>query len=209
MRAILVHGMGRTPMSMLILAARLRRRGFQPAIFGYSATIESLQHCSTRLQRFIARKTRDTPFIVIGHSLGTVLLRLVYPQLNQPPVACFLMAPPVKACLIARTMAPRRLFKIMTGEMGQLLSDPRFMDALPIPQCPTRIYAGDAGPVGRWSPYGNEPNDGILTIEESTIPGVPLVRLNCLHTFIMNREDIAEDIARVVDGCKTNVSPST
>ncbi|MBC7489775.1 MAG: hypothetical protein H7240_07185 [Glaciimonas sp.] len=39
-RAILIHGMGRTPLSMLILAARLWAGGLRPVMFSYSAAFE-------------------------------------------------------------------------------------------------------------------------------------------------------------------------
>jgi hypothetical protein len=64
MRAILVHGMGRTPASMLVLAARLRIRGFRPTLFAYSATFEALASCSERLRSFIDRKADRSRFIV-------------------------------------------------------------------------------------------------------------------------------------------------
>jgi len=97
-RVVLVHGMGRTPLSMLILAARLRRRGLTPVFFGYSVTFESFLGCTERLRRFIDLRMGGSPFIAVGHSLGTVLLRSVYPQLRKPPVACFFIAPPGQAC---------------------------------------------------------------------------------------------------------------
>lgn len=44
MDLILVHGMGRTPLSMLRLRRRLRRAGHHPILFGYSPTFETLQN---------------------------------------------------------------------------------------------------------------------------------------------------------------------
>ena len=197
MRAILVHGLARTPLSMLLLAARLRARGLGPVLYGYSATFESFEGCSDRLRRFIDRKVEHSPFIVVGHSLGTVLLRAAYPRLRRAPEACFFLAPPAQACLAARTLAPNRVFRFAAGEMGQLLANPEFMAALPVPGCLTRIYAGSAGPVGRWSPFGSEPNDGILTVKEASIPGISLTTVRKLHTFIMNARAIANDIAEI------------
>jgi alpha-beta hydrolase superfamily lysophospholipase len=198
MRAILVHGMGRTPASMWILATRLRKRGFEPALFAYSATFESFAHCERRLRRFIDRKADGSRFIVVGHSLGTVLLRSVYPRLRTSPIACFFIAPPAQACRAARALAPRALYKVLTGEMGQLLANAEFMDRLPVPQCATRTYAGTAGPVGRLLPFRYEPNDGVLSLSETVIPGVPTTEVRKLHTFIMNAAAIANDIEQVV-----------
>jgi hypothetical protein len=182
---------------MLLLAARLRSRGIQPGLFGYSATVETLKGCAERLRRFIDRKAGQARYVVVGHSLGTVLLRTVYPHLRVPPAACFFIAPPAQACRAARACAPLAIFRLAAGEMGQLLANPAFMDSLPVPQCATRIYAGTAGPVGRWSPFGQEANDGILSLKEAMIPGIPVTTVKRLHTFAMNASVIADDIADV------------
>jgi hypothetical protein len=205
-RAILVHGMGRTPLSMLVLAARLRRRGLRPSLFAYSAAIESFAACSERLRHFIDGRTGEARYVVVGHSLGTVLLRSVVPHLRAPPTACFWLAPPAYASRLARALAPRALFRLLTGDMGQLLSNEEFIGALPVPACAMRSYAGTAGPTGRWLPFGSEQNDGVLSVSETMIPGVPTVRLRSLHTFIMNDVSVADDIERTAHLFDSNAS---
>jgi Alpha/beta hydrolase family len=200
MRAILVHGMGRTPLSMLPLARRLRAKGIEPALFGYSATFEGWEGCRTRLRRFIERRGGDGDFVAIGHSLGCVLIRAVVADLKVKPSACFFMAPPSCACRAARTLSRRRLYRLVTGEMGQLLAEEGFMRSLPLSAIPTKIYAGDAGPRGRWSPFGPEPNDGILAVAETRIDAVPMQVVPSIHTFIMNSTIVAQDIAEAIAG---------
>jgi hypothetical protein len=198
MRAILIHGMGRTPLAMAPLAARLRAAGMDTALFGYVAAVERWDGCLRRLQSFIERRAGPEPYILVGHSLGTVLTRAVLPQLARPPAACFFIAPPTLACRLARRLAPRGLYRLLTGEMGQLLANPEFMDALPLPEVPVRIYSGTAGPRGRHSPFGAEPNDGVLAVGETLLPGVPVLEVRALHTFVMNNRSVAEDIVRAV-----------
>lgn len=197
-RAILVHGMGRTPAAMLVLAARLRAAGLRPDLFAYSAALEGWEGCVRRLAAFIERRAAGTDFVLVGHSLGTVLIRAALPRLARPPLGCFLLAPPTRACLAARRMAPRRLYKWVTGEMGQRLASPDFMEALPVPLVPTRIYAGTGGPRGRLALFGDAPNDGVLGLEETRLPGIPLRTVPSLHTFIMNSREVAGDIAAFV-----------
>jgi len=48
------------------------------------------------------------------------------------------------------------------------------------------------------SPFGYEPNDGILCVKETVIPGIPITTVRKFHTFIMNAAIIANDIERVV-----------
>ncbi len=192
--AILVHGMGHTPASMALLASRLRRQGFGTASFGYAVTVERFAACRARLQRFIAARIGDEPYIVIGHSLGSVLLRSVVGELPRPPAASFLLTPPSRPCVWARMLAPRLPYRVLTGEMGQLLADEAFMRALPVPTCPTWIYAGTGGPLGRYWPIGDELNDGVLKVSETRLDGVPLVLVPAIHTFIMNSRFVVRDL---------------
>ncbi len=192
--AILVHGMGRTPVSMAPLAFRLRRDGFRTAIFGYSVTVERFASCVARLQRFIESRLGTERFIVIGHSLGAVLLRCVLPKLVQSPAACFLLAPPSRACVWARMLAPHLPYRIVAGEMGQLLANEEFMGSVPTPRCPTWIYAGTGGPSARFFPLGDEPNDGVLKVSETRLTGVPLVLVPALHTYLMNSRIVVRDL---------------
>jgi hypothetical protein len=196
MDAILIHGMGRTPLAMSILAARLQRAGIRPLLFGYSVTFERWEGCVHRLERFIKQRVKTNEYIIIGHSLGTVLTRAVVPRLDHKPTACFLLTPPTQACKAARYFAPKRFTRLLGGEMAQLLADQQFMSSIPPTGVPTKIYAGTAGPRGRRSPFGDEPNDSVLMVKEMVLPGVPLQTVHVLHTFIMNSREVTQDIIK-------------
>jgi pimeloyl-ACP methyl ester carboxylesterase len=201
MRAILIHGMGRTPAAMLVLAARLRMAGIRPSLFGYIAAFERWDVCAKRLEKFIEKKAGADAFIVVGHSLGTVLARAALPKLARKPLALFLLAPPTQASIAARKFAPLRMFRLFTGEMGQLLASKQFMDALPVPDVPTKIYAGTGGPRGRWSPFGEAPNDGLLAVPETMLPSIPIQTIPAIHSFIMNQKIVAQDIVKIAKSC--------
>jgi pimeloyl-ACP methyl ester carboxylesterase len=196
MRAILIHGLGRTPMSMLPLSVRLRRRGFRTKLFGYSPTLEKLDAVLERLRKCVEREAGD--FILIGHSLGTVIIReFCRLQGARKPEACFLLAPPIKACGAARHFSRSKVFQLFTGDMGRKLADERFMSNIPAPNVKTVVFAGTAGPRGRFSPFGQEANDGILSATESRLPGAAAhVEVRALHSFIMNSGAIAEYIGK-------------
>ncbi len=197
--AILIHGMGRTPLSMLLLAARLRLGGMRPKLFGYSATFEGWRTCKDRLIAFIEKNTVQEKYILVGHSLGTVLARTVITEIENPPQACFLLAPPTQACMAARKLARRKLYRWCTGEMGQLLASQQFMNELPRSDIPTKIYAGTGGLTGRYSPFGEKLNDGVLAVDEARLPDVPLEMVPAIHTCIMNAKLVAKDIIKLTD----------
>jgi pimeloyl-ACP methyl ester carboxylesterase len=192
--AVLVHGMGRTPLSMALLAYRLRRAGFETVNFGYVAALEGFTPCVQRLRRTIDTHAASRPTVLIGHSLGSVLLRSVLAQLAQPAAGCFFIGPPTRACVLARRFAGFLPYRLYTGEMGQLLAREDFLQSVPIPACPTYIYAGTGGPRWRFYPVGDEPNDGILKVSETALAGIAQIQVAAQHTFLMNSRALVRDL---------------
>lgn len=201
---LLIHGMGRTPLSMSLLGYRLRKAGLSVATFGYSAARESHGPCVERLEIRIKSTFGEGPYLLVGHSLGTVLIRAVLPRLEaHPPTACFFLAPPSRSPRLARRLAANPVYRALTGQMGQMLADPAFMDALPVPSVPVTVFAGDRGFQGRLSPFQNEPNDGIVSVSETRLSEAhPVRRLPALHTFIMNARPVAEAIIQAAREAK-------
>jgi len=197
MNAILIHGMGRTPLAMSILAMRLQAADIHPHLFGYSVTFERWEDCIERYRGFIEKRTASSNYIIVGHSLGTVLTRATLPRLTHLPKACFFLAPPTQVTGAAKNFAHRKLIKLFMSEMGKVLTDEQRMKSLPVPSVPTKIYSGIAGPRGRYSPFGEELNDGLLTVKETLLPNIPMQTVPSLHTFIMNSKLVTQDIVRI------------
>lgn len=194
MRAILIHGMGRTPLAMALLAYRLHQVGINSDLFWYFATFERFEPCANRLRLFIEKAEKSEKYIIVAHSLGSVLSRHVIPLLAHKPAALFLLAPPTVACLAAKRLRDMVWYRILTGEMGQLLADTQFMASLPLPEIPTHVYSGSVGLHGRFFPFGEEPNDGILALSETQLVGSFSQVVPSTHTFIMNNAWVARDI---------------
>jgi pimeloyl-ACP methyl ester carboxylesterase len=200
MDVVLIHGMGRTPLSMLRLRHRLRRAGHRAILFGYSPTFETLEGASARLVKKIERRVGGD-YALVGHSLGSVIIRNALGRLRErPPAACCFLAPPMVACKAARFFSRFWLYRGVMGEMGQLLADDAFMSRLPLPAVPTRIYAGTGGPRASWLPFGLAANDGILSVAEATgrFDG-EVVEVPSIHTFIMHSKTVAADIVGLLD----------
>jgi hypothetical protein len=147
-----------------------------------------------RLRTFIEKRVANEEYFVVTHSLGSVLFRALLPTLPHKATACFFLAPPTQACHAARRLVHRRWYRLLTGEMGQLLANQDFMASLSIPDVPTKIYSGKAGLTGRYSPFGEAVNDGILMVKETLLPNITVQIVPSLHTFIMNNKLISKDI---------------
>jgi hypothetical protein len=197
---VLLHGMGRTPASMLLLRYRLCKAGHKVHLFAYLPTFQRLEGTSTRLLDLVERKIGSSPYALVGHSLGSVIIRHALPRLTQhPPVACFLLAPPILACKAAKFFSRFYPYRLLTGEMGQLLADDGFMQQLPLLKN-TKIYAGTGGPRAAWLPFGHESNDGILSVSEATgSAAVEVLEVPSAHTLIMNSKVLLADMVAVLN----------
>jgi Thioesterase domain len=200
MNLLLVHGLWRTPLSLLMLVRRLRGWGYRPEQFGYAAVAQGYDAIVARLTQRLERLAGAGPYAVIGHSLGGVLLRSALSGLAGPqPEHLIMLGTPNRPPRLARVLGVRWVYRRITGECGVNLSSPQFYASLPLPRVPYTIVAGTAGPRGRWSPFGDEPNDGIVAVSETLICyDDPLVVLPVTHTFMVNNARVHEAIRQAL-----------
>jgi pimeloyl-ACP methyl ester carboxylesterase len=201
MRVLLVHGLGRTPLSLFGLARSLRSDGHSTRFFAYSPTFEGLDRIVRRLTRLLEELTRiDEPVALIGHSLGGLFLRMVLPAVPNLKVHHFIMLgtpnrPPRLGHLAWRWLP----FRLLTGACGRLLATPGAFAQLPDPHVPTTAIAGTAGPRGRFSPFGDEPNDGVVAVSETQIVSLGnSVQFPVWHTLMMNAVNVQAHILNLL-----------
>src|SRR6266545_2243859 len=76
MRVLLLHGLGRTPLSLARLGRELRRAGHVPELVGYVAAVERFAVIRARVRRRLEHAARrGEPYAAVGHSLGGLLVR--------------------------------------------------------------------------------------------------------------------------------------
>lgn len=197
MQVLLVHGMARTPLSLAGLSRAIRRLGHEPLSTGYVAALESFTTVRDRVRARLAGLTH--PYVCIGHSLGGLLLRAALEGADQQPRHVVFLSTPQRSPLLARKFRHLWPYRIVNGEMGQLLADERFFQRLPELRCPHTVVAGTAGRTGKWSPFGDEPNDGIVAVRETLVdPGQAPVTVPARHTFLMNHRDVRAVITRIL-----------
>ncbi len=201
MDILLVHGLGRTPLSMFGLAPALRRAGHHTLFFGYSPTLESVSRIVDRLTRRLrALARRRRPVGLVGHSLGGLLLRMALPRVPELLVHRLVMlGTPNRPPRLARRASLWPPFRWLTRDCGRFLACTEYAPELPPPADPYTLIAGTAGPRGRWSPFGDEPNDGIVAVPEVPIRETDLLLLFPMwHTFMMNDANIQAAIVQVM-----------
>jgi hypothetical protein len=201
MRLLLVHGMGRTPLSLASLARFLRRDGHEVERVGYVAALEPFERIRRRVRyRLIRLARRGEPYAVVGHSLGGLALRAALGGLDPAPVHFIMLATPNQPPRLARRLQRFWPYRLACGESGQLLAREEFFAQLPRPSVPYTIIAGTAGPRGHRSPFGGEANDWIVAVEETKVaPDDCPTILPVGHTFMMNDRQVHAVIRRALE----------
>lgn len=195
MNILLVHGLGRTPLSLFGLAVALRRSGHRPSFFAYSPTLERLPRILRRLTarlRSLAKSRQ--PVGLVGHSLGGVLLRMALVDVPELPVHQLVMlGTPNRSSHLARLAWRWFPFRWLTRDCGRLLGCPETLPGLPAPVVPYTLIAGTAGLCGGWTPFGSEANDGIVAVSEVSFGDRGALRqFPVWHTFMMNNPDVRQ-----------------
>jgi hypothetical protein len=198
---VLVHGLGRTPLSMALLGHRLTRAGYEVRRFGYLAALgDSIDTLARRLKRAILERVEAPTFHLVTHSLGGIIARAGCREPWPPTLGRVVMlAPPNQPPELASVMGGSRAFRTFAGAAGASLADPEFFRSLPVPDVPFGVIAGT---VGHRLGF-DEPNDGIVTVAGTRLEGMcDFLEVPRIHTFIMNAPEVAEATVRFLrHGC--------
>ena len=142
---LFVHGMGRSPLSGWLLMRQLRHAGFGTSSFGYWVSRESFVQITDRLAARIDGLLAQHDLVLVGHSLGGVMLRHALGRLGASARRArhlFLLGSPVVPSKMALGLRRNPVFRFATRDCGQLLGSPERMSAIPVPAVPTTGIAG-------------------------------------------------------------------
>lgn len=171
MQALFVHGMGRTSLSGWPLLHKLRAAGISTHTFGYSTINGDFMQIAQKLSVQISKVAAQGEYILIGHSLGGLLLRAAMincPSGMHSPVRIFLLGSPVKSVRMAKILRHNFIYKVLTRDCGQLLASDRRMDTIASVKVPTTGIIGVRGVRATVHVFKDEPNDGILAVAEAS-----------------------------------------
>ncbi len=154
-----------------------------------------------RFTRALRQKMGSEPYLIVSHSMGGIITRLALPHLlDTLPRHLIMLAPPNQPARIAGLVSGNPLYRLATGDCGKKLADESFYNSLPAPPVPTTIIAGTRGISGPRSPFGDEPNDTVLTVAETQldIPGETIL-VPATHTFLMNSPRVADIVSEIAN----------
>ena len=198
MKVLLIHGLGRTPLSLLSLEWRLQQLGCTTEQFGFFAFSEPYDRIVHRLRVRLQDLASQGRYGIVAHSLGGLLTRaaLGSKQIAAPEHIVMLGTPnqPPRLAPYAWRLPP---FRWVTGQCGLNLTTTAFFTSLPGVESAYTIVAGSGGPRGQWSPFGNELNDGIVAVNETRLSHRDsIIQLPVEHTFMMHDPRVQKAVAQ-------------
>lgn len=207
---VLVHGMGRSSLSMAPLGWTLRRAGYEVMNWGYSSTCCEIAELGERLERDLLDRPDGVPDRVhfVGHSLGNIIVRWVVAHDSAGSIdvgRIVMLAPPNRGSRVADRLAPT---------LGWLLK--------PLPELGTgpmlasrELHLRDELQVGIIAGRF----DGKVAVEETALEGMDAhLVLPATHPFLMLRPDVHRLVIRFLrsgtfgdtaPGTESHPSPST
>jgi pimeloyl-ACP methyl ester carboxylesterase len=201
---ILLHGLGRTSLSMAPMASALENAGYITANIDYPSRFHSVEVLApTALGRGFEQCERAgaAPVHIVTHSMGGILARH-YLSIHQPPDLgrVVMLGPPNQGSAVADRLMDQPVYREVNGPAGQQLgtgADGIAARLGPV-AFPLGVLAGnERTAVDQWLSEGiEEASDGKVTVEEAKVEGMADFRvLAANHTFMTSDP---EAIAQVI-----------
>lgn len=204
MRVLLIHGLSRTPLSLVGLARDLRRAGYRTELVAYAGAVETFPRIVARVRRRLeAAAQGGGPYAVVAHSLGGLIVRAAlerWPATQPLPRQLIMLGTPSQAPRVARRFHRWWPYRLVNGQSGQLLADPDFFARLPRPAVPITVIAGTKAWPAPLSLLGGTPNDGLVAVDEARLESeATLIEVRASHTFMMNNRQVRAAVREVLD----------
>jgi len=193
---VLVPGLWMPAVVMVLLGARLSRRGYAPIRFRYPSR-RPIEGSIESLARFARQLPGSAPIHFVGHSLGGVLiLDMLGRHPEVPAASVVLLGAPVRGSLAGRLFGARAFGRWMLGASRPLWERREAVWSRP---APLGVIAGTV-PLGLGRAVeGRMPgeNDGVVCVEETEVKGMTARTLVPLgHSALIVSRRVADLVAR-------------
>ena len=198
---VVLHGMGRTKLSMSWLAGRLEQQGYDVLNFSYPSTRSSVAsstaHLHQELQSRLPARTGQVHFVT--HSLGGIVVRAYLKQhLPANLGRVVMLSPPNQGSEVVDRLRDIFLYRLATGPAGQELgtektSTPNMLGEVDFP---LGVITGDRSFNPLFSAWLSGPNDGKVSVHRAKVSGMAdFLVVPHSHSFIMRSSAVARQVA--------------
>lgn len=198
-RVLLVHGLWYGRPGMLPLAGRLKKRGWDCELFGYSSVFREPDRNVQRLAERVAglQEKDDAPLHLVGHSLGGLVILKMLADWHTEAAGgrVVLLGSPLNGSAVARRMMGSPILKPWVGRAAELLD--AGLDDLPGNRKVAAIAGTSSLGVGRLFADLEKPHDGTVTVAETKAPGLAdHLELPVSHSGLV----LSRAVADAIDG---------
>ena len=190
---MLLHGLWLNRLAMQFLASRLQGVGYSAHSFGYPSMDKGLAENAADLARAIIALPEQRVHLV-GHSLGgLVILRYLQDATDGRLGRAVLLGSPVAGSQAGARVAAHELGRPLLGRSAAIWESPQ-----------TWTLRGEVGMIAGSDQFGLAKlfvslpgdNDGVVTIEETRIPGLAdHIVLPVSHSGMLFSGDVADQTA--------------
>jgi triacylglycerol lipase len=198
---ILVHGLGRTPLSMKKLEWTLKREGYAVINLSYPSTQVSVSKAADEwLAPRVAAIASNTRIHFVTHSLGGIVVRQFLQDHRMTNLGRVVMlAPPNRGSELADEFRESRLYRCLTGPAGQELGcgSSSLPNGLGRADFEVGIIAGDRSLNPWFSKLIPGPDDGKVSVRSAALEGMrDFLMVHHSHTWMMWSPGVNEAVAR-------------
>ena len=197
---VLLHGLGRSRLSLWPVARAAARRGYRVHNLGYPSRRDPIERLATDVGRRIRLVAESGRVDVVTHSMGGIVLRTAVAHGVLPPDALrrvVMLAPPNQGSEVADRLRDFRIYRVTLGPAGQQIgtgpdSIPR---RLPPPPFELGIIAGRRSNNVVFARVLGDESDGKVRVASTQVDGMrEIVVVDRAHTFMMWAPDVLAHI---------------
>ena len=196
---ILLHGLGRTSLSMQVMGLQLRAEGYRAHAINYPSRSKSIPDLAKQVTKQIAKKCRTKGQVhFVTHSMGGILLRYSAEYLpDRMPKnmgRSVMLGPPNRGSEIVDEHGDTAWFRFGNGEAGISLGTDAESWPSKLGSFPHEfgVIAGNKSIEPYWSGIIEGENDGKVSVESTKLEGMDdHIVMPVTHTFMVNDPDVA------------------